>query len=143
MANKNTAKIQIPTWIEQKDNCSNCYSLTNLTVETRKGRYHLCSNECQENFLLKAGLKGYNQIRHHDNRVKPRLQTVGKLQDLTAKELTNLYRFKNQLTKSAMNRQKKGDSLDRILQMIDNRQMKKRGKVQSKMPFTLPDPEIN
>ena len=145
MANKfkNSAKIQIPTWQEAKDICANCKRETNLTIQTQKGMYYICSDNCQENFKLKSGLKGYNQVRHKDLKVRPKMMSVGKLQDLTAKELTRLYRFNNQLTRNAMNKQKRGDSLDKILGMIDNRQAKKRGKVQSKMPFTLPNPELN
>ena len=40
-----------------------------------------------------------------------------------------------------MNRQKEGDSLDKILGMIDARSKKKRSKVQTKMPFILTTPE--
>ena len=138
---KNSAKLQIPTWLNQTDHCANCYKETHMTIQTKKGMYYVCSDNCQENFKLKAGLKGYNQVRHHDSKVK--LQTVGKLNQVTAEELQNLYRFKHNLTRSSMNKQKQGDSLDRVLGMIDSRGRKSKGKVQTKMPFTLPDPELS
>ena len=126
MANKHQARIQIPEWLDTRDNCSNCMTPTNLVVDTRKGRYYLSSNQCQENFYLKAGLKGYNQIRDHEQ--TPKLKTIGKLQDLSAEEIKNLYRFKNNLSKSAMNSRKGGDSLDRVLGMIDKQLRKKDSK---------------
>ena len=140
---KNSATLQIPNWLQKTDHCANCYRETHMTIQTRKGTYYVCSDNCQENFKLQAGLKGYNQVRHHDNQVKPKLQTVGKLNEITAEELQNLYKFNNRLTRSAMNRQKQGDTLDRVLGMIDTRGKKSKGKVQTRMPFTLPDPELS
>ena len=126
MANKHQARIQIPEWLDTRDNCSNCMTPTNLVVETRKGRYYLCSDQCQENFYLKAGLKGYNQIRDHE--LGPKLETIGKLQALSAEEIKNLYRFKNKLSRTAMNSRKKGDSLDKVLGTIDKQIRKKDSK---------------
>jgi len=126
MASKHQARIQTPEWLESRDNCSSCMSPTNLAVDTRKGRFYLCSDQCQENFYLQAGLKGYNQVRHHQK--TPRLETIGNLQDLSAEEIKNLYRFKNNLSKSAMNSRKEGDSLDKVLGMIDKQIRKKDSK---------------
>jgi hypothetical protein len=92
----------------------------------------MCSNSCQNNFLLQCGLKGYNQVRHSTDGIK--FKTVGKLNELTAKELDRLYRFKNGLNKSQMNRAKDGDTLDSLLSSM--RLGKKSPKVQTRMPFT-------
>ena len=135
---KNTSQIQIPSWLDTRGDCANCMTPTHLNVATAKGHYYLCSNQCQDNFKLKAGLKGYNQVRDHSPLV---LTTLGKLDELTAAEIERVYKFKNQLTRSNMNRQKEGDSLDKVLGMIDTRSKKKRSKVQTKMPFILTTPE--
>lgn len=135
----NTSRLQIPEWLETKDQCANCMKQTSLAVQTAKGQYYLCSDQCQNNFMLKAGLKGYNQVRDND---KVKMVSVGDLKALTAKELENLYRFKNNLSRSSMNKLKQGDSLDKVLGMIDTKGRKKKGSVQTTMPFTLPDPEL-
>ena len=116
-------QAQIPEWNENiKTACFNCHKLTNLSVNSPKGKLFLCSRGCQENYSLKAGLRGYNTVRDHD---KPKLTTVGKLENLTASELQRMLEFKQGYNRTTMNKLKGGDSLDRILYMIDTRRKKK------------------
>ena len=136
---KQTSRMQIPEWLDTKDQCANCMKLTPLAIQTAKGQYYLCSDQCQHNFMLKAGLKGYNQVRDND---KVKMTSVGNLKTLTATELENLYRFHNNLNRNTMNKLKQGDSLDKVLGLMHTKGRKKKGNVQTRMPFLLEDPEL-
>ena len=126
MSKQYRLQAQIPEWNDNiKTACFNCHKLTNLSVNSPKGKLFLCSTSCQENFSLKAGIRGYNTVRDHD---KPKLTTVGNLQDLTAIELQRMLEFKQGYNRSTMNKLKGGDSLDHILYTIDTR-LKKKSKV--------------
>ena len=118
---------QIPTFNENvKTECYSCRKLTNLYVDSpNKGRLYLCSRNCQSNFSLKSGMTGYNTVRDHST---SRLKTVAKLQDLTSEELARLLEFKQGYNKYTMNRQKKGDSLDRVLGTMSSKH-RRTGKV--------------
>jgi len=119
---------------ERADECANCHKLTFMSGNTAKGLFYLCSQRCINSFLLKAGLKGYNTVRDHAPVAKPKPQTVGKLQELNAKELERIYRFKNNHSRDTMNKLKQGDSLDKLLGTMGLRN--KPSKVQTTMPFT-------
>ena len=135
-------QYKIPEWIDTRDECEHCLTPTNLTVSTARGINYLCSQQCQQNFLLQTGQKNYNQVRDHDSPMK--FTTVGKLNDLTAKELERQYRFKHKLTRDNMNRLKEGDTLDRLLGMILKVPKKKETKqVTTKMPYILEVQENN
>ena len=127
-----TSKHQVLQTAESIDYCMQCGKECSTYVSNAKGMLYMCSNSCQNNFLLQCGLKGYNQVRHTTDGIK--FKTVGKLNELTAKELDRLYRFKNGLNKSQMNRAKDGDTLDSLLSSM--RLGKKSPKVQTRMPFT-------
>ena len=118
---------QIPSYDENvKTACYNCHELTSLFLDhPNKGRLYLCSRSCQSNFSLKSGMRSYNTVRDHSTK---RLTTVGKLQDLTSEELARMLEFKQGYNKYTMNRQKKGDSLDRVLGIMSSRH-KTTGKV--------------
>ena len=116
-------KVKIPTWLETKKDCCVCSKATNLAVQTRKGNYFLCSDQCQMNFNLQTGINSVNQVRYHDKPV-----TVGKLQNLTAEEIKNLMQFNKTHNKESMRRLKSGDSLDRVIGIMFNK-----GKKQNKV----------
>ena len=131
---KNQAKLRVLEVTTVSDICFQCSRECRTTINSPKGLIYLCSNQCQNNFLLQAGLKGYNQVRHKEDL---KLTTVGKLNELTAKELERIYRFKHKLTRDQMNRNKEGDSIDRLFSSMGLRlnPKKSRRRVQTRMPF--------
>ncbi len=118
---------KIPTFDENvKTECYSCHELTSLFVDhPKKGRLYLCSRSCQSSFSLKAGMRSYNTVRDHSTK---RLTTVAKLQDLTSEELARMLEFKQGFNRYSMNRQKKGESLNKVLGLMSSRH-KNTGKV--------------
>ncbi len=116
------SKIIIPEWLDKKEECAVCHRTTNLVVNTKKGRYSLCSDQCQLNFDLQAGISNVNKLRYKDGY---RPQTVGKLDQLSSIELKRLLGFTKLHNKETMGRLKKGDSLGRVLGVSASKGKKK------------------
>jgi len=133
---KNKTRNQVLQVAKVRDLCFQCGKQCQTTVDSPKGLIYLCSNQCKQNFQLQAGLKGYNQVRHHEKEL--RLTTVGKLKDLNAEEIENMFRFKHKLTRNQMNGRKRGDTIDRLFSTmgLKPRPKKARAKVQTRLPFT-------
>ena len=138
---KNKTKNQVLRVAKVKDICFQCGKQCQTTVDSPKGLIYLCSNQCKQNFQLQAGLKGYNQVRHHEKEL--RLTTVGKLKDLNAEEIENMFRFKHKLTRNQMNGRKNGDTIDKLFNAMGLKPKAKRSraKVQTRLPFTWTIPE--
>ena len=121
------SSVVIPEWLEKKEECDVCHKITGLTVSTKKGVFYLCSDQCQLNFNLQTGMTNVNQMRHKDGY---KVQSVGKLDQLSAEEIKRLLGFAKRHDRETMNKLKKGDSLDRILGiMLSNTKRSKVKKV--------------
>jgi hypothetical protein len=110
-------KTIIPVVSDKKEECDNCRTATRLTVQTKKGIFYLCSDNCRLNFNLKTGMSTVNQIRHKDGY---RPKTIGKLNNLSAEEIKNLMGFSKRHDRHTMNRLKQGDSLERMIGIMSS-----------------------
>ena len=117
-------KTIIPVVSDKKEECDNCRTTTRLTVQTKKGIFYLCSDNCRLNFNLKTGMSTVNQIRYKDGY---RPKTIGKLDNLTPEEIKNLMGFSKRHDRQTMKRLKQGDSLDKVIGIMFGN--KKRSKV--------------
>ena len=132
-------KLKLLDLVDDVGECSVCGDDTLLVLYDQKGMSYICSEQCQLNYRLQCGLSGYNEVRHDYGLT---MKTVGKLGQLDATELSRMFRFKHKISRRKFEAVKEGDSIDKILGIIDRVSRKRQTKrVQVTQPFSWTIPE--